>query len=264
MQSRPTKAVLLLALALAGVLSPIRASHAETYVGRLIAEDLFDRLKFSGRIAVWPIDGAQARDAGLTPSAAAGLADKIRTEIQQIGAAKGFTFVEREAISKVFQEQQFAHSAKDSDFESLAHQANADAMVLVSLYRKDAADVAVSARLVRAKGTAAGQVLVASKSYDVPLSEMSTAAASDPRGPVAQAPRPAPQPGTVTPTPTVTAAPTAPYYTAYAPAYPYAYAYTVPPAPVYAYAAPAYAPAVYYRPRVAVTYSAGYGRWWRR
>ncbi len=261
MQSRPTKAVLLAALTLAGVLSLTRPSHAETYVGRLIAEDLFDKLKFSGRIAVWPVDAAQARDAGVTPSSAAGLADKIRTEIQQIGAKKGFSFVEREAISKVFQEQQFAHGAKDSDFETLAHQANADALVLVSLYRKDTSDLVVSARLVKAKGTAAGQVLVASKSYDVPVAEISAAAVPDPHGQLAQTPRPPVQAGTVTPTPTVTNVTAAPYY-AYAPTY--TYAYPAAPAPAYAYAAPAYAPAIYYRPRVTIGYSAGYGRWWRR
>lgn len=259
MQPRPTKAILILALTLAGVLSLIRASHAETYVGRLIAEDLFDRLKFSGRIAVWPVDAAQARDAGLAPSAAATLGDKIRTELQQIGVKKGFSFVEREAISKVFQEQQFAHNAKDSDFETLAHQANADALVLVSLYRKDAGEVAVSARLVRSKGTAVGQVLVASRSYDVALTEISTAAASAPRIQAAEAPRQAALPGTVTPANTVTAATSAPYY---APAYPYAY--TVTPAPVYAYAAPSYAPAIYYPyyPR-RVVLAVGYGRWRR-
>jgi hypothetical protein len=260
MQPRRTRALFLVALTLAGVLSLIRASHAETYVGRLIAEDLFDRLKFSGRIAVWPADAAQARDAGLTPSAAAALCDKIRTEIQQIGAKKGFSFVEREAISKVFQEQQFAHNAKDSDFETLAHDANADALVLVSLYRKDPAEIAVSARLVKTKGTAAGQVLVASQSYDVPMTEISTAAVSKPQPQVAAAaPPPAAQPRTVTPTNTVTAAP---YY---APTY--AYAYTVTPTPVYAppsayaYAAPVYAPAIYYPPRVRV--AVRYGRWWR-
>jgi hypothetical protein len=259
MQSRPIKAILLAALTLAGVLSLTLPSYAEIYVGRLIAEDLFDKLKFSGRIAVWPVDAAQARDAGLTPSSAAGLGDKIRTEIQQIGAKKGFTFVEREAISKVFQEQQFAHGAKDSEFETLAHQANADALVLVSLYRKDASELAVSARLVRANGAAAGQVLVASKSYDVSLAEISTAAVPEPRGQLAQTSAPVPA-GTVTPTKTVTTVTAMPYY---APAYTYAYAA---PAPAYAYAAPTYAraPAIYYRPRLAIAYSAGYGRWWRR
>src|SRR5215469_5834708 len=110
MQSRPrAKAALFLALTLAGALSLIQPSQAETYV---------DGLKFSGRIAVWPVDAEQARNASLTPSAAAALGDKIRSELHHIGAKKGFSFVEREAISKVFQEQQFAHSAKDSDFET--------------------------------------------------------------------------------------------------------------------------------------------------
>ncbi len=261
MQPRPrANIVLILALTLAGVLSLMRAAYADTYVGRLIAEDLFDRLKFSGRIAVWPVDATQAGDAGLTASSAAALGDKIRTEIQQIGAKKGFSFVEREAISKVFQEQQFAHSAKDSDFETLAHQANADALVLISLYRKDATEIAVSARLVKAKGTAAGQVLVASKSYDVPLAEISTAAAPDPQRQTAQAPTAAVRPDTITPRTTTVGATSGSYYV---PAY--TYAYTVTPAPVYAYTAPAYVPAptIYYPRRVGIAIGYGYGRWRR-
>ena len=257
MHSRPrAKALLIFALTVVGVLSLMRAASAETYVGRLIAEDLFNRLKFSGRIAVWPVDAAQARDAGLTSSSAAALGDKIRTEIHQIGGAKGFSFVEREAISKVFQEQQFAHNAKDSDFETLARQANADALVLISLYRKDTAEIAVSARLVRAKGSAAGQMLTASKSYDVPVTEIAAAAVPDPRSGTAAAPPPAALPDTITPTRTVTR-------TAYSPSYvpAYAYSYTVTPAPVYAYPAYAYAPAAYYAPRV--RFAVGYGRWRR-
>jgi hypothetical protein len=256
MQSRPrAKTFLLLALTFAGVLSLIRPSYAETYVGRLIAEDLFERLKFSGRIAVLPVDAAQARDAGLTQSSAAALGDKVRSAIHQIGAAKGFSFVEREAISKVFQEQQFAHNAKDSEFETLAHQANADALVVISLYRKDTADIAVSARLVRAQGTATGQVVVTSKSYDVPMAEVSTASVPAAGGQVAEAPRPAALPGTVTPTNTATGTAYSAYYV---PAY--TYAYTVTPAPTYVYPAPVYAPASYYAPRVGFAVGYGHGR----
>ena len=269
--------VVLLALAVAGLMSMAPAARADTYVGRLIAEDLFDHLKFSGRIAVWPVDATQAREAGLTPSAAGMLADNIRVSVHKIGAAKGLTFVEREQISKVFQEQQFAHGAKDSDFETLAHDANADALVLITLERDSPTEIVVSARLVKAKGTGIGQIIATSKTYDVPMTQM--AAAAPPVAPaksngvairqlpqdippVAPPPAPAVQPQTISPytvTPT-TAAAYGSYY--YAPSYTSAYA----AAPAVPYVYPAvrtyYAP--YYRPRLAVAYAPAYRRWGRR
>ncbi len=216
-------AAVLLAATIAGWLALGGAARAEIYVGRLIAEDLFDSLKFSGRIAVWPLDAGQAGEAGLTPSAAAALADRIRTEIQLIGAAKGFSFVEREAISKVFQEQQFAHGAKDSDFETFARQANADALVLLSLHRKDRAQLVVSARLVRSKGPAAGLVVVTSKTYEVAIAETQ---------PAPGAAASAVKPDTVTPS-RGTASAYGTYY-GYVPAYTYGYTY----APAYYVQAP--------------------------
>ena len=236
------------------VLAPVTAWATETYIGRLIAEDLFDKLKFQGRIAVWPVDAAQAQNAGLTPTAAATLADNIRAAVHQIGLQKGLTFVERQAISKVFQEQQFSHNATDSQFEALAHQARADALVLISFERKNAAEIVVSARLVKTNGTAAGQILATSKSYEVAMAQSQASVpapvpaqapqASVTQAPMTMAPPAAPRaPGTVTPTyyQTQTYYPAPTYYSA----------------PVY-YSAPAYyAPRYYYRPAIAV-------RWGRR
>lgn len=263
----------ILALAVVGLLSAGSKARAETYVGRLIAEDLFDHLKFSGRIAVWPVDATQARQAGLTPSAAAMLADKIRVAVHKIGAAKGLVFVEREQISKVFEEQQFAHNARDSDFETLAQEANADALVLISLERESPAEIVVSARLVKAKGAGIGQIIATSKAYDVAMTQMATAAPASAANTLTARPAPASapptvqpaaptvQPQTITPdtvTPTGTVTP--PY--GYAPAYTSAYA--APPPVPYAYPpVPAYYPPPYYRPRVAVAYAPAYRGWWR-
>ncbi len=263
-RNRRTNVVLALVLALTSLWALASAARAETYVGRLIAEDLFEKLKFSGRVAVWPLDAAQARAARLSSSDAAMLTDNIRVAIQHLGAAKGVTFVEREAISKIFQEQQFAHGAKDSDFEKLARQAHADALVLISLQRKDAAEIVVSARLVRSAGAAIGQILATSKVYEVevaqaaipkptgnapaPTAKSATGAPppADARKPVLGTPLPTVLPDTVTPTPRASASP--PYQT-----YTYAPAYPTTPALAYAYQ-----PAPYYiRPRVAFGY-------WRR
>ena len=241
------RAAVLLAVGVAGWLAVAGAARAEIYVGRLIAEDLFDRLKFSGRIAVWPLDAAQAGEVGLTTSAAAALGDKIRTEVQHLGAAKGFSFVEREAISKVFQEQQFAHGAKESDFEILARRANADALVLISIHRKDRAELVVSARLVRARGSAVGEVVVTSRTYEVAMAEASLATAEPAQGGGAAAVKP----DTVTPTGGATST-----YGAY---YPYVTAY-----PAYTYTAPAY---YVQAPAAVPAYPVGYvsARWgWRR
>ena len=249
MLSKARIPLLALAVLLFGVISAA-ASATETYIGRLIAEDLFDKLKFQGRIAVWPVDATQAQNAGLTPAAAATLADNIRAAVHQIGLQKGLTFVERQAISKVFQEQQFSHNATDSQFEALAHQARADALVLISFERKNPAEIVVSARLVKANGTAAGQILATSKSYEVAMAQSQAsapAAAPSAQAQVAQAPQAAaaiPTPGTVTPT--YYAAPTYYQTQTYYPAYAYS------PGPVY-YSAPTYyAPRYYYRPAVAV------------
>lgn len=267
-----------LAMAAVGLMSVAGVARADTYVGRLIAEDLFDHLKFSGRIAVWPVDAAQARAVGLTPASARMLADKIRAAVQQIGAAKGLTFVEREAISKVFQERQFAHNAKDSDFEALAHQANADALVLINLERESPAEITVSARLVSAKGAGIGQILATSKIYEVAMTETaakpSASVATGLRTPLAPPPtvQPPPvNPGTVTPiagTWTNAPPPVPPPYAVSAytvtPAAPYAYA----AAPPYYYAyppAPAYVRPYFARPWVQPRLAVAYGRWgWRR
>lgn len=284
MQPKPlTRIAFALALAFVGCVSTATAASTDDYVGRLIAEDLFDKLTFSGRIAVWPVDAAQARASGVAPSAAASLADNIRAAIHHIGAARGLTFVEREAISKVFQEQQFSHNAKDSDFETLAQRANADALVVINLHRANPTQIVVSARLVGAKGEKVSQILATSRAYEVAMAEptpspsasaspapairphASRSSASGAAQPAPGKPLPPARSDTITPRVTPRVATVTPYGAPYAPLY-------AAPAASYAYPPPAYPPPYYYAappyavPAASFAYMPGYyGRWgWRR
>ncbi|HEU5327158.1 MAG TPA: hypothetical protein VFU78_03640, partial [Thermomicrobiales bacterium] len=130
--------------------------------------------------------------------------------------------------------------------------------------------IVVSARLVRAKGTAVGQIIATSKAYELAMSQVAPSppvAATGPQAPTSPAPaasqlpfgRPLPPawPGTVTPT----SAGVPVYGASYAPTY------VVAPAAAYAYPAPGYyAPPPVVGPQLSFAYfGGGYGRrGWRR
>lgn len=166
------------ALVLGLVVASLGAKAAESNsAASNLAKDLFQSVSwnYNGRIAVWPLDSKEAALSALPASTAALLGEEVRTALQRVGLQKGYRFVERAAITKVFQEQQFSQGRTDAEFAELARQSGADALVIVSLNRRDSTNAVMSARLVQITGRTPGQLLAATGSYNFYVGLTSTA-----------------------------------------------------------------------------------------
>ena len=127
-----------------------------------IASEIVNGLNKSFVVAVQPIDRSEAKVSAATANS---IVDKLINAIQLKGKSLGITQVDRGKLEEINREQQEFQNI--DDYSALVAGAGADVIISPSVNRLNGNEVEVSARALGVKGSAAGKVLAASKTYRI-------------------------------------------------------------------------------------------------
>jgi hypothetical protein len=132
-----------------------------------VASEIVNGLNKSFVVAVQPINRSEAKVSAAT---AKSILDKLINAIQLKGQSLGITQVDRGKLEDINREQQEFQNI--DDYSKLIAGAGADVIISPSVNRLTDQEIEISARALGVKGSAAGKVLAASKTYRIkaPLS----------------------------------------------------------------------------------------------
>ena len=132
-----------------------------------IASEIVNGLNKPLVVAVQPINRSEAKVSAAT---AKSIVDKLINAIQLKGQSLGITQVDRGKLEDINREQQEFQNI--DDYSKLIAGAGADVIISPSVNRLNGKEIEISARALGVKGSAAGRVLAASKTYQIkaPLS----------------------------------------------------------------------------------------------
>jgi hypothetical protein len=140
----------------------VGGTSAKADVAQNVATDLAEGLSEKMRIAVQPLDHKSGR---ISRGIAAFIEESIISGIQRQAANRGYVLVERGKLQEIMREQEEFHNTEE--FSKLIKQAGANVMVVISAQRRERTLVSVSARAIGVVGSRAGQVISASKTYNL-------------------------------------------------------------------------------------------------
>jgi hypothetical protein len=147
---------------LLGVGAFVSASTSVNANEASIASEIVNGLNKSFVVAVQPIDRSEAKVSAATANS---IVDKLINAIQLKGKSLGITQVDRGKLEEINREQQEFQNI--DDYSKLVAGAGADVIISPSVNRLNGNEVEVSARALGVKGSAAGKVLAASKTYRI-------------------------------------------------------------------------------------------------
>ena len=152
---------------LLGISAFISASTSVNANEASVASEIVNGLNKSFVVAVQPINRSEAKVSAVT---AKSILDKLINAIQQKGQSLGITQVDRGKLEDINREQQEFQNI--DDYSKLIAGAGADVIISPSVNRLTDQEIEISARALGVKGSAAGKVLAASKTYRIkaPLS----------------------------------------------------------------------------------------------
>ncbi|MDB2468581.1 hypothetical protein N9X39_00735 [Alphaproteobacteria bacterium] len=127
-----------------------------------VASDIVNGLNKPFVVAVQPINRSEAKVSATT---AKSIADKLINSIQLKGQSVGITQVDRGKLEDINREQQEFQNI--DDYSKLIANAGADVIISPSVNRLSDQEIEISARALGVKGSAAGKILAASKTYRI-------------------------------------------------------------------------------------------------
>jgi hypothetical protein len=139
------------------VSSPSKADVVDSIATELVKS-------FSGkmRIAVQPLNSKAGR---VSRGIAVFIEESLISAIQRQASGRGYVLVERGKLQEIMREQEEFHNTEE--FSKLIKQAGANVMVSISVQRREPTLVSVSARAIGIVGKQAGQVISASRKYNM-------------------------------------------------------------------------------------------------
>jgi hypothetical protein len=148
------------------------ASNANASISE-IARDVTSPLPANITIAIQPINRVVAN---MSASRSTGLIEQLTNEVQRSIQNTSSTLVDRGQIDTIMMEQEEFQDVEE--FSELIANTGADALISLTLMRRNQNQVEVSARAFGVKGSNSGKVLSASKTYVMEIPAVYTVAIS--------------------------------------------------------------------------------------